>query len=83
MGSFGILHWIIVLVFLGFPLAILLFVRRMSRASGRNESVTRMESPPSRDSSESRLLRLESLLKKGLITRAEYERQRSDIIAGI
>lgn len=83
MGSFGILHWVIVIAILSFPLILVVFIRRILRRSGRNASVAQRESSSSHETSESRLLRLDGLLKKGLITRAEHERQRSAIIAGV
>jgi cytoskeletal protein RodZ len=85
MGSFSIWHWIIVLVFLSLPLVIGLVVWLIIRAVRKNAPAPPSSVPSgsntSRGSTESRLQQLADLKAKGLITQAEYERQRSAIIA--
>lgn len=87
MGGLSIWHWIIFLVFLMVAGAFLgLLVWFFARAS-RKSSTTALGNPdavsPAHPTVESRLLHLDDLWAKGVITESEYEQQRSAIIKGI
>jgi uncharacterized membrane protein len=72
MGSFSIWHWVILLLFVALPIAVIAgIVWLIARAAKRAK--------PS-SSSESRLWELTNLKSKGLISDAEYEQQRAAIL---
>jgi uncharacterized membrane protein len=86
MGGFSILHWLIVLMFLAVPLAVIVvIVWAVSKASRR--PAQRTSPPPITASSpspaESHLAELASLRSKGLITDSEYEQRRQAIIQSV
>jgi hypothetical protein len=89
MGSFSILHWILVLFFLVVPAAILgLIIWLATRASGRRPASTARAVPPaipplSQASVKSRLQALDDLKAKGLVTDVEYDQQRASILQDI
>lgn len=85
MGSFGLWHWIIVLMVLGIPVAIAgLVAWLVARASKQPPAASRAVPPPIpngiRPSTASRLQDLAELKEKGLITDAEFEQQRAAIL---
>lgn len=86
MGGLSIWHSIIFLVFLAVAGAFLgLLVWSFARASRKSRAA--LENPDAALSAlptvESRLLHLDDLWAKGVITESEYEQQRSAIIKGI
>lgn len=89
MGSFSILHWILVLFVLVVPAVIVgLIIWFATRASKRRPTATPRALPPAippslQPSVESRLQALDDLKSRGLITDAEYDQQRAFILQGI
>lgn len=89
MGSFSILHWILVLFVLVTPAVIVgLIIWLATRASKRRPTATPRALPPAippslQPSVESRLQALDDLKSKGLVADAEYEQQRASILQGI
>jgi hypothetical protein len=72
MGGFSIFHWLI--VFAVFALPIVLIIRFASAKARR---------PPSDAPVAQRLLDLDDLLRRGLISADEHRRRRADIINGV
>jgi uncharacterized membrane protein len=87
MGGLSIWHLIIVLVFLAIAAACVGLVVWLSTRSARRSTAENAVDGPhdsaSAQPTESRLLQLDDLWAKGVITEAEYEQQRSAIIKGI
>lgn len=86
MGGLSIWHLIVVLLLLaaaaGLVGLLVWLFGRSSRRAGIASGVTGSE-PLDAATVESRLLQLDDLWGKGVITESEYEQQRSEIIKGI
>jgi hypothetical protein len=82
MSQFSMWHWVIVLFLAGIPVAVLgLIVWLVVRVSRHPVASAATSLPASnRPSVESRLLELNDLKDKQLITDAEYEQQRASIL---
>ncbi len=82
MGSFSIFHWLTALLAVAVPLALIALIvvlaRRFSRAGGSTGQrlVGRTDKPPV----EARLLALDDLKTKGLISDEEHAAQRAAIL---
>lgn len=76
MGSFSIFHWLIVLliVLALFALPIVLIVRFLSAKQRR---------PPLTSPAAQRLVDLDDLLRRGLISPDEHRRRRAEIIDAV
>lgn len=72
MGSFSIFHWLIVLAL--FALPFVLIVRLLSAKQRR---------PPSTSPAAQRLVDLDDLLRRGLISPDEHRRRRAEIIDAV
>ena len=91
MGGLSIWHWLIALVILGVPAAVLaviiwLVVRLSKRPIPAAQAVTLatpISQPPLHSATELRLQELSALRSKGLITDSEYEQQRSAILSSV
>ena len=86
MGGFSIWHWLIILVFLAVPIAVIVvIVWAVSKSSRRPAQHTSPAPIPAStlSPSEARLVELASLRSKGLITDTEYEQRRQAIIQSI
>lgn len=82
MGSFSIFHWLVVLSVVLLPLAlialIVAFARRTSRAGGSTGQ--RLVGQTGKPPVEARLLALDDLKTKGLISDEEHAAQRAAIL---
>ena len=86
MGGFSILHWLIVAGFFLAPLVVVVVIVLVVRASRRsNPPVRRASLPPipASASTEERLLELESLRAKGLMSDSEYQQRRQAVIQSL
>lgn len=86
MGSFGIWHWIVVLIILSIPVGIGFIIWLVVRAASKPAAPSRPAAPVSTDSqplAEARLKELASLRSKDLITDSEYERHRAEILRSV
>jgi hypothetical protein len=88
MGSFSMWHWLVLLLLVAIPAALIgAMVWLMRRLSRRKHGSA--ERPPTAGGkatpagADARLKRLDALLLAGDITRDEYERQRASIIASV
>lgn len=89
MGSFSLWHWLIVLFMLAIPLGVVFFIvwlvnrtSKSSRSAAGAYGAPLVELPRT-GTSEARLLELSDLRVKGLVTEAEYERKRAEILGGV
>lgn len=84
MGGFSIWHWIILLLALGIPTALVgLAIRLAVRASGKSAHATTPAPsmpPPPFSSTGARLQELATLKSQGLISEAEYEQKRTALL---
>lgn len=85
MGSFSLLHWIIVLFIVGVPVAaVAAIVWLVARTSNRRTaSAATSGTASSLPSVESRLQQLDALKDKGLISESEYQQQRATILRSV
>lgn len=86
MGSFGIWHWIILLIILFIPVGIGLIIWLIVRAVRKPDAPSGSMVPASTSplpGAEARLQELASLRSKDLITESEYEQQRSSVIRNV
>jgi hypothetical protein len=75
MGFDSIWHLLILVIVLAVPVAIIVLIVRLVRGLSRRASPA--------PSTEARLRELASLKARGLVTEAEYERQRRAIIGDV
>jgi hypothetical protein len=79
MSSFSIWHWLITLFVMGGPiLVIVLIVWLIKKIASPSTPVA--PSSPATQSVEARLLALQTLREKGLISAAEHEQKRLDVL---
>jgi hypothetical protein len=83
MGSFSILHWIILLFFIAIPiLAVILIVSLVNRST-RRAGPPGAVPPPIERGVEARLRDLDALRARGVITEAEYTERRAAILQSL
>lgn len=85
MGGFSIWHWLVLIFLILGPLAIIALVVWLVSLSKRNRSAAHPAHSvevPAR-STEERLLQLDALKSKGLISDAEHQLQRAAILRSI
>jgi len=85
MGSFGLWHWLVVLVAVAVSASVaagLIFVIVRAARAG---SAVQSQAPrvPASSAAEHRLARLDELLVAGHITQVEHARQRAAVIASV
>lgn len=80
----GIWHWVIVLLIAGLVFALIIrVIVSLLHENSPLQTITRDDFQDWRRPTEARLNELGDLKSKGLITEAEYERQRASILGNI